>query len=43
MVVIRDEGCVVNITVDGQRMEQVKSFKYIGSIIKEDERSLIMM
>ena len=29
-------GGVVNITVDGQRIEQVKSFKYLGSIIAAD-------
>ena len=39
MVVISDEGCVVNITVDGQRIEQVKNLKYVGSIITEDGRS----
>src|SRR5437867_11547609 len=33
-----DEGGVVNITVDGKRIEQVKSFKYLGSIITEDGR-----
>ena len=32
-----DGGCVVNIiTVDGQRIEQVKSFKYFGSVITKD-------
>src|SRR6266496_2680322 len=35
-----DGGGVVNITVDGQRVEQVQSFKYLGSIISEDGRSL---
>src|SRR6267154_2390155 len=39
MVVRWNGGGVVNITVDGQRMEQVKSFKYLGSIITEDGRS----
>ena len=34
-----DRGCVVVITVDGQRIEQVKSFKYLGSVIMEDGRS----
>src|SRR3989442_724741 len=30
-VVVRwDGGCVVNITVDGQRIEQVKNLKYVG-------------
>ncbi len=40
MLVCRDGGGVVNITVDGQRVEQVQSFKYLGSIISEDGRSL---
>ena len=35
MLVCRDGGGVVNITVDGQRVEQVQSFKYLGSIISE--------
>ena len=38
MVVRWDGGVVVNITVDGQRIEQVKSFKYLGSAIAEDGR-----
>src|SRR3989442_352334 len=38
-VVRWDGGGVVNITVDGQRIEQVKSFKYLGSVITEDGRS----
>ena len=39
-IVVRwDGGGVVNITVDGQRIEQVKSFRYLGSIITEDGRS----
>ena len=39
-IVIRWDGDgVVNITVDGQRIEQVKSFKYLDSIIAEDGRS----
>src|SRR6266568_4292473 len=40
MLMCRDGGGVVNITVDGQRVEHVQSFKYIGSIISEDGRSL---
>ena len=39
MVVRCDGGCVVNITVDGQRIEQVKSFKYFGSVITKDGRN----
>src|SRR6267154_3188044 len=39
-IVVRwDGGGVVNITVDGQRIEQVKSFKYLDSEITEDGRS----
>jgi len=29
MVMCRDGGGVVNITINGQRIEQVKSFKYL--------------
>ena len=36
----KDGGGVVNITIDGQRVEQVESFKYLGAIISEDGRSL---
>jgi hypothetical protein len=39
MVVRWDGGGVVDIAVDGQRIEQVKSFKYLGSVITEDGRS----
>src|SRR6267154_1600251 len=39
MVVRWDGGGIVNITVDGHRIEQVKCFKYLGSIITEDGRS----
>ena len=39
MVVRCDRSGVANITVDGQRIEQVKSFKYLGSVITEDGRS----
>src|SRR3989442_5105821 len=39
MVVRWDGGGVVNITVDGKRIEQVKSFKYLGSVITKDGRS----
>ncbi len=41
MVVSRDEGQVVNITIDGQRVEQVKNFKYLGSNISEDGYNLV--
>ena len=39
MIVRWDGGAVVNIRVDGQRIEQVKCFKYLGSIITENGRS----
>src|SRR5437867_5072977 len=39
MVVRWDGGGVVNITVDGKRIEQIKSFEYLGSVITEDGRS----
>src|SRR5437867_11459691 len=39
MVVRWNGGGVVNITVDGKRIEQVKSFNYLGSVITEDGRS----
>ena len=38
MVVTRDGGGEVNIKIDGQRLEQVTNFKYLGSIISEDGR-----
>jgi len=40
MVVIWDEVCVVNVTVDGQRIEQVKNLKYVSSIITEMEEAM---
>lgn len=40
MVVCWEGGGVVNVTVDGQRVEQVDSFKYLGSIISEDGTNL---
>src|SRR3989442_8072297 len=39
MVVRWNGGGAVNIIVDGKRIEQVKSFKYLGSVITEDGRS----
>ena len=41
MVTNRDEGQVVNITIDGQRVAQVKNFKYLGSNISEDGYNLV--
>ena len=32
---------MVNITIDGQRVEQVKNFKYLGSNISEDGYNLV--
>ena len=39
MVVSRKGGGVGNIAVDGRKIQQVKSFKYLGSVITEDGRS----
>src|SRR5206468_2873 len=39
MVIRWDGGGVVNIIVDGKGIEQVKSFKYLGSVITEDGRN----
>ena len=36
MLVSRKEGGIVNIVIDGQLMEQVKKFKYLGSLLTED-------
>ena len=33
MVISTEEGSQVNIIVDGQRVEQVIKFKYLGSIV----------
>src|SRR6476619_1966357 len=40
MVVSRNGGERVNITVEGQSVEQVSKFRYIGSLISEDGRCL---
>src|SRR6478609_560080 len=40
MVVSRNGGGRVNITVEGQRVEQVSKFRYLGSLISEDGRCL---
>ena len=36
MVVYRNGGDIVNIIIDEEKVEQVASFKYLGSIITED-------
>jgi len=40
MVVSRKGEGTVSITVDGKRVEQVKRFKYLGSLISEDGRCI---
>ena len=41
MVVRWNGEGVVNIKIDGKRIEQVSSFKYLGSVISEDGRCLL--
>ena len=36
MVVSREEGKAVNLTIDGHKVEQVKTFKYLGVIMTEN-------
>src|SRR5580698_3994309 len=36
MVVSREEGKAVNLTTDGHKVEQVKTFKYLGVIMTEN-------
>src|SRR6476661_1312259 len=40
MVVSRNGGERVNITVEGQSVEQVSKFRHLGSLISEDGRCL---
>src|SRR6476619_3119213 len=40
MVVSRNGGKRVNIPVEGQSVEQVSKFRYLGSLISEDDRCL---
>src|SRR5207253_3043650 len=40
MVVSKKDGGTVSIVIDGQRVEQVKTFKYLGSVIAEDGRCM---
>lgn len=39
MVVSKEAGKKINITIDGKMIEQVDKFKYLGSIITEDGKS----
>ena len=39
-MVLRNRGERVNITVEGQNVEQVSKFRYLGSLISEDGRCL---
>ena len=40
MVVSRTEGKTINILIEGQKVEQVKKFKYLGAVISEDGRCI---
>src|SRR6476619_4200432 len=40
VVVSRNGGERLNITVNGQSVEQVSKFRYLGSLISEDDRCL---
>ena len=40
MVVSRHSAMKVNISIDGQRLEQVTSFRYLGALISEDSRCI---
>ena len=40
MVVSKKDGRTVSIMIDGQKVEQVKTFKYLGSVIAEDGRCM---
>ena len=40
MAVSREGGKSVNIVIGGQKVEQVKKFKYLGALISEDGRCL---
>src|SRR6478609_12099134 len=40
MVVSRNGGERVNTTIEGQSVEQVNKFRYLGSLISEDGRCL---
>ena len=40
MVVSRREGRQMNIVLDGQKLEQVEKFKYLGSMLSEDGKCM---
>ena len=40
MVVAKTTGKVIDIRIEGQKIQQVKRFKYLGSLITEDGRSI---
>ena len=40
MVVSRTGGGVVDIKLDGQKIEQVRKFRYLGAMISEDGRCI---
>ena len=40
MVVSKKGGVSVNILIDGERVEQVHKFKYLGAMMSEDGRSV---
>jgi hypothetical protein len=40
MVVSKEEGKIANIVIDGQRIEQVEKFKYLGAVISQDNRCI---
>src|SRR6476661_4857470 len=41
VVVSRHSAMKVNISIDGQRLEQVTSFRYFGALISEDGRCIL--
>ena len=41
MVVGRNEGRTVKTKIDDQEIEQISSFKFLGSVISEDGRWLV--
>jgi len=40
MVVSKEEGKIANIVIDGQKIEQVEKFKYLGAVISQDNRCI---